>query len=340
MMPLSATLSIAELWLPWRWPARLIVASFAITQVLLATSFMTTSESVGWSMLSIVLLAGAFVLLTLNWGPILPRRVAISVLGLVVAVTCIEAPTMFVDEALNSDWHLGALVGVLLATMLWGRVLCAWIGYALLAAIQITVSSYEGIGLQLTAPILLRHGATLAVAGFVVFSMRRVAEALNENAQARQVRDTEEAVRAVLADVRVDQFDHLDRLAGDLLRRIASGVPLTDAEREQCLLAEADLRDGLSGYALATPEVRAATHEARTRGIRVTLIDDSAGQNPHAELAAAELVRVLATLEQGSCMARLLPSDRDAVASIVVEETPGEARVIEVRVDSPSGIIG
>ena len=326
------SVSIAELWQPWRWPSRIVMASFALTQALLAIDFMATSSSNYLAAVSIVFMAAAFVLLSLRWGATLPRRIGVVVLALVGLTMAIESSSGFADGSSHGDWHLGAMVGVLMALMLWGRVWLGWIGFAMIVVIQVTVSLSESIGLGVTGPILLRHAATLAIAGFMVYCLRRIAESLSETAEMRRRQQIEERVQAELADVRADQVARLDNVAGDVLRRIASGDPLTDQEREECLLAEAMLRDALSAYALATPEVRAAAQEARRRGVLVTLLDDSAGSNDHAALAANELAQVLSELSGGSCTARLLPGGRSEVASIVIEDAEGQARVIDVRV--------
>lgn len=326
------SISIAELWQPWRWPARFVIAGFALTQALLAIDFMATSNSNLRTIISILLMAGAFVLLSLHWGPTLPVRIGLMVLVLVGTTMAIEAPTGIADGSSHGDWHLGALVGALMALMLWGRVWLGWLGFAMMVTIQVAVSASEGIGIDVTGPILLRHAATLAIAGFMVYCLRGIAESLRDAAEARRLRQIDERVQATLADVRADQVARLDNVAGDVLRRIASGQPLTAEERIECLLAEAMLRDALSAYALATPEVRAAVADARARGVIVTLLDDSAGANPNAEIAATRLVAVLAELTGGSCTARLLPKGRSEIASIVVEDADGEARVIDVRV--------
>ncbi|MBZ2199476.1 ATP-binding protein [Occultella gossypii] len=137
------------------------------------------------------------------------------------------------------------------------------------------------------------------------------------------------------------------QVAGPPLRRVvdlaATDPPraLTAADRMECRIAEAHVRDRLRAPALARTRVAAAVDAARRRGVDVLLLDDRAGGSEPADragpadpdhradraglledgftLALAELVDAQ---EAGSVTVRLLPVGR-AVFATVLRSGPG-----------------
>lgn len=326
----STDISLADLWGPWRWPARVVLASFALTQALMAGSAAVTTGVVLPIIVDFVFFAVALLLLSMPWGATLPLGVTGVVVGLVAAMTLVEGEYGFSGTERFDDWYLGAAIIVLMALMMWGRVRAGWLAFAVLSVMQISLSLASGVGLEVTIPILMRHAGTLVVSTFMALSLTRVARLLSEEATRRRVRESTELIRTAVARERDEQFQRLDAIAGDVLRRITLETPLDEAERTECLLIEATLRDRMSGRGFATTEVLAAARAARERGARVVLLDDAHGENPHASHAAEQLVPLLSALESGSCTARLLPPGRDVVASILVDSGTEGAQVIEV----------
>jgi hypothetical protein len=60
-------------------------------------------------------------------------------------------------------------------------------------------------------------------------------------------------------------------LAGPLLERISAREAFDAAGRERCLLAEAEVRDGLVAAPLLTPELIATLRDCRQRGVIVAV---------------------------------------------------------------------
>lgn len=114
---------------------------------------------------------------------------------------------------------------------------------------------------------------------------------------------------------------------GSLLERIGEGEPLSAAERTECRLMEASLRDAIRGRGLATREVAQAARAARERGATVTLIDDrlvecadEVGRNVRG--ATKETLDLAQTGD--TCVARLLPTGRRNVATVLLVKGDGE----------------
>lgn len=326
-------IALVDLWRPWNWPARLVFASFAVTQLLMAGTAIALT-GVLWPVLSAYLLfVLGLVLLSLRWGHELPWWVTALVVVLMVGIALIESQFGFSSGQRFTDWYLGAAVVVMMAMMMWGRTAIGWLSFALFSAVQIAAAGFAASG-----PTLLRHAGTLVVATFVAVSMSRVAQQLTEAAAKRVQREANMMVRAAVAREREEQFERLDAIAGAVLRRITRGTPLDEAERAECLLVEATLRDTMSGRGFASADVLAVARSARERGVRVVLLDDSHGENQHIGLATEALVPVLEGLNSGSCTARILPAGRSTVASILVERVDGEGEVIEVLAPAPSAV--
>lgn len=248
-----------------------------------------------------------------------PREWAWGVVGLSVAVTVLQSfqlsPT---DRPLFAAWHVGAVTVVFMVLSLRARAREAWIGFALIVIVTLVWSITSGAGILEGIELVVRHAGSLVVASLIAIGLRSLAASMTRIAVRLVDREEAEATQAERMRERAEQLDRLDRLAGGLLTKVAAAEPLTDDERQECLLVEAALRDQVRGRGLATPEIAAVARSARRRGVVVTLLDDSDGETDTTatlSLLAAELL----SLDAGSVTARLLPAGRLAVASVAIE---------------------
>ncbi|MFM6973934.1 MAG: hypothetical protein ACKOXM_02135 [Agromyces sp.] len=323
-------IALANLWAPWRWPARLVLGAFVMSQFVFAYTALLETRVIIPVVIAFVCFAAASMLLTVRWGTTLPKWVVSTVVALALGMVLAEGTHGFVSSSRADDWYLGAAVVVLMALMLWERVAVSWAAFGLIAMLQIWLSSTVGVGLEVTAPVLLRHAGTLVATWFVAYSLCRLAKQLNETANRRTDRESRRAVQLAVARERQAQFARLETLAGSLLRRITEGRSLSQAERFECQLVEASLRDSMSGRNWATPEVLAAARRARERGVRVILLDDGSGTVPQTSWAAKQLAPMLDAMHSGECTARLLPAGRAAVASVMIAEADAVPRFVEL----------
>ncbi|RZU66297.1 hypothetical protein EV379_2651 [Microterricola gilva] len=263
----------------------------------------------------------------------LPGLWCVGILGLcTLTVTVLSAQPAIAGSPLYLTWHLGAVTTVLFMLILRGRVLYGWLGYVGMAAATLLWAVTGGLGAMAGVELLVRHAATLVVGTAIYFGLLRTAKrisAINSRALAEAAAD---ATALAAEEERVAQLARLDEMARPMMELVARGQQLSAAERRDCLMIEASLRDIVRGRALAVPHVLAAARAARERGVEVTLLDDSAAAGT-AGAVAELLARELRTLDSGTLTARLQPAGRTELATIVISPLAGDARMLIVDRD-------
>ncbi|MGB3605214.1 MAG: hypothetical protein WBA38_16880 [Gordonia sp. (in: high G+C Gram-positive bacteria)] len=212
-----------------------------------------------------------------------------------------------------------------------GRLGVAWLGAFLAVGLVVGAEWFREAELGSVAQLLV-PGTIGVLAMSSLFAMlarprakqiaalRRLGERDRETEAVRQVRDAR--VYRLQAQVR------------PLLEYIASGQRLTDEQVAVCLLVEAGLRDRIRAPGLDMNELADAAWDARSRGVRVTLLDDREVQlvaDESDELAKVRdaAVGVLVGARAGAeVTVRLLPERRDRFATIGIAED-GQARRID-----------
>ncbi|HLP23062.1 MAG TPA: hypothetical protein VK139_03360, partial [Microbacteriaceae bacterium] len=240
-------------------------------------------------------------------------------------------PYGFSTQLRVDDWYVGCAMVVMMALMMWDRPLIAFATFAMFTAVQLFWSASSGIPFGTAGPIMLRHAGTLLMTFAIARGFRQLARQLSVTAERRARREREDAVRNAIATERSLQAARIEATAGPILRRLQSGNPLTAEERRECLLIEATVRDAISGRGWATASVLDAARAARERGVTVVLLDEARDGTRDVETARTALVATLDTLTQGRCVARLVPTGRDVLASILVDDLLGNTRVLEVQ---------
>lgn len=235
-----------------------------------------------------------------------------------------EGSTKQVSAAYAASYVLAALV-------LRGRMSAAWLGVAGTAVVIAVAGTVTG----------LRAGAILGslvpvstVAGISLFAliMRPTQRSLRLLREESTMRAAAEASLTAENGERDRQLARLDRVARPILERIADGVELTPAEREQCRLLEAELRDGLRAPQLVTDQLSSAARGARSRGVEVVLLDDGgfAGVPRWVRQQVIDsAARELDAANTGSVTVRVLPMGRRILATVLAN-APDQARRTEI----------
>ncbi|WP_062380887.1 hypothetical protein [Demequina pelophila] len=230
----------------------------------------------------------------------------------------------------RASWHLGSNTWLAWFLILRGRAGWAWMGAAGMSAITVAWAVTTGRPPMTAFTLLDTQIALLGVAALFVASLRRAATAIAELRE-RSVRATASAASAeARRDVRLHRSGEVAALAGPVLARIATGTPLTAAERDRARAIEARLRDGVRGSSLATPAVLDAAAEARARGVDVNLLDDRGAALDEAAMRRVEAA-VIAALDgarDGSVTVRLLPAGRAEALTVVALGSPGLTRIV------------
>ncbi|MFE3544886.1 hypothetical protein ACFXK0_18155 [Nocardia sp. NPDC059177] len=245
--------------------------------------------------------------------------------AMAVTVPWIENPTGFSHQL----WTAYPTSYLLAMLVLRGRIGSAWLGVAAAATVLVTFGVFTTWHPE-TVVRALTPVATVATVTVFMAIVRPSQRSLRElRGQANRRAATEAALAAATAE-RDRQLTRLDQAARPMLARIAEGAQLTAAEREQCRLLEADLRDGLRAPELVTERLSAAARGARGRGVEVTLLDDG-GFRGVPEWVRGNVIDAavdeLAAAAAGTVTVRVLPVGRRWVATVLAAAPDGDRRI-------------
>lgn len=307
--------------------------------IFLASSIVTGAASA--QQLVVRVLAAAVMVIALGSLSGLPRPAPAGVCSISLVVATV-APAALVFASWTRipgagdylwSWPL-FLAGIIEVTLCFkGRLRTAIVIHlGVAAALAVRASQVDGTPAT-AAPALVSYLPMFLVSLLIAFYVRPVADeiaALRDSGDAAG-RLADIAVAVVVA--RNERLDWIDRTAGPWLRRIASGIPLDDAERRACLFLEASIRDVLRAPGLVGPELDRVVAAARERGVEVVLLDDGSldGAPARLRVAARKLVAArIAGTDDGRVTARISPPGRDEVATIL-RTTSGAAERIVLR---------
>lgn len=213
------------------------------------------------------------VILTLDKRGIRMHTVSavISIIATIVVSQLVYAALDGVREGSYATWHVGAISTLLAIVAIRQYPIVAWLGFSLLAGqlfawggLQVAFNSGLIGGLVLVAVAQAAYWAIVSSANAAVeFRVRAV--------------QTDSAVAAASA-ARAERKTRLNETlatALPLLEKIEQQQGnLSESDRKEAALLEAQLRDQIRGRALLSPAVVIATRAARTRGVEVQLLDD------------------------------------------------------------------
>lgn len=219
-----------------------------------------------------------------------------------------------------ATWYVAA-VGTLMTIAAARRQLAvAWAGVITLAvqtvlwAGPISLGTLGVIGSIVWVAIAHMLTSALTTAGR---ETRRYAQAEREAAAWQAAQD------AHLFEGRM-RLAQTNRIAAPMLRRIADrGGDLTEAQRRECRMLEAAIRDEIRGRMLLTDVVRTEVQRARERGAVVTLLDEGGID----ELDEASRDRVLSRLAEAVSRSS---ADR-IIARTAAEGSPVAVTVVGLR---------
>jgi len=278
---------------------------------------------------------------------LIPRPGKLPLGSALVALAAVVVVTVLVNGVLPTDrwpgyasWHLAASYTILVIINVRGRVLLSWIGVLVSAALMTLWASETTLGL--VGGLMLN----IATVGWVLVSTG-IGHLLRTNdytvgqysADARRAADwyaTEQAVHVA----RTEWLDHVRDIAGPALQRVAdAGREITEAERQQLQLLEAQFRDEIRGRVLATDEVVEAARRARERGVTVQLLDDRRQDlAPRMRAAVSErVVNILNQARTGTVTARARPEGGALAVTIYAStpENPDDATFVEFPERAP-----
>ncbi|MCW4354215.1 hypothetical protein ONR57_12985 [Hoyosella sp. YIM 151337] len=264
-------------------------------------------------------------------GDPLPTRFALP-LTLAAPVSAVLVVSQLPVPPANAGqlWFHMMMIAYLVFMCVRGAVGCAWLG---IITASIVVVVWTGVtdqgfvtGLVWTLPNL----PPLLMATVFTYKVRPVARTISALRYEANQRAAQQAAALAASDERDRRLADVDALVRTMLEHIASGTPLTAADREECLLLDAELRDGIRGSSLVDHHVIAAARAARQRGVCVTLLDDGgldAGNEVLAGIVRSQLCAMLDAAQSGSVAARVLPPGRPILATVLARDGERENRI-------------
>lgn len=224
-----------------------------------------------------------------------------------------------------ATWYVAAVGTLMTIAAARRQLVVAWLGVLALAVQTVAWAGPLSLGtLGVIGSIVW-----VAIAHMLTSALTAAARETRRYAQAeREAAAWQAAQDAHLFEGRM-RLAQTNRIAAPMLRRIAvRGGDLTEAERQECRMLEAAIRDEIRGRMLLTDAVRAEVQRARERGTVVMLLDEGGID----DLDEPSRDRVLSRLAEAIAGSR---ADR-IIARTAAEGSPVAVTVVGLR-DSADG---
>ena len=313
------------------WAGRIVLGFYGVGTTIVASMNLERLNEPLIGIGALVLLWAGLAMLGLPKGEPLALTWTIGIVVIVGVVTAISSNNLATpDNPGFANWHLGAMTFLLFVLALRGRRGFAWIGFATLAAVSITVAVLAEQALGSVINDVLRQSATLLIGTLFAIVLRRATHTIS-SIQASQLRLAKLA--AVTADATgqsAAQSLRLEEEARPALERVIDPRPFTQQELDAFAALESSMRFGVQPRSLSGDRIADATRAASDRGLNVTLFDDrgSALSAPDRARLEEAMLPLLADRKVTSIIARLSPEGTDEIATIVVEESGQFRRVV------------
>ena len=307
--------------------AMVVIWVYYATNVMLALWTLDGVRTPWPTVAALAILGAVCVAATLDTGDRISRSTTILIL--------VAGPVMSLLVSWNllyggyTQWYFGAGTIGLFYLALRGRVGLAWAGYAVLSLTILVWGTTTEIGFSNAVVLVARQAPILLVGTLFATGLRRTGDEIEKVTAAASMGAIAEASVTAARRERDQRLTELGGFATDLLEKLASGAPISDEDRIEFAVAEAEVRDSVRARSLRLPDVVTAAREARRRGIEVVLLDDG-GPGAHSgddlDRVGRELTRALEAAVDGRVTARLLPAGRPSIATIVIDGSRYERR--------------
>ncbi|GAA2040937.1 hypothetical protein GCM10009819_28240 [Agromyces tropicus] len=314
-----------------RWLLMALAAMFSGYHVVLGIySLATDVPATPWPVVVALVLYVVATVLSLWPGRRARMPDWLAALDLAVGIVLPLLVTSQLDPARDNGyatWYVAAVGTLMTIAAARRQLVVAWVGVIVLAVQTVAWAGPLALGaLGVVGSVVwvaIAHMLSAALAG-AARATRRYAQAEREAAAWQAAQD------AHLFEGRM-RLAQTQRLASPMLRRVASGGMLTDAERAECRTLEAAIRDEIRGRMLLTDAVRAAVRHARERGATVTLLDEG-GIDDLDEAERDRILSQLADAVEGTGADRIIArtaAEGSPVAVTVVGLSGGAGEVVE-----------
>ncbi|MDZ4046366.1 MAG: hypothetical protein U1E32_11405 [Rhodoglobus sp.] len=313
---------------------RVLIWGYVVTMGALAVWTLDKVHSPWPTVLGVITLVAIGVLFTIDRNEPMALTTGVLVAFAWIAIALLVS-WQLKEPGGHEQWYYGAGTVSMFYVGLRGRQLTAWLGFAGISAVVAAWAITCGFGVVTAVVLIGKQLPILLVSTLFAYGLQRTTSTILRLSAETSTRASVEAAQLATTAARNDRLAELDAIATPLLARLISGEPLSDSDRLEFAVAEAELRDGLRARSLGAPAVVAAAREARRRGVEVVLLDDLYPAEADPLVLAAVHSRVAAALDgatDGRVVARLLPHGREEVATILVDGESEQRRDV-VRAD-------
>lgn len=216
-----------------------------------------------------------------------------------------------------ATWYVAAVGTLLTIVMVRGRDWYAWIGVAFLV-----VQSVCWGGLNALSSLGVVGSAVWVIAANVVmFAVRQAADDAERFTQVERAASEWRAAYDAHVVERQHRLSHTYALAEPLLTEIVkTGGRLSPAQRAECVLLEATMRDEIRGRGLLDDAVRAAVTKARRRGASVSLLDEGGLDELDDQRRGAVLAQLAQAIDEADAetlIVRSVPRAAEVAVTVV-----------------------
>lgn len=252
----------------------------------------------------------------------IPNWLAVLNLAFTAITPFVFSQMIIVNEpASYATWYVVGLATLMGITSFRGHVVIGWLGFFAIASQTI---AFGGVGTLLNAGVV---GALLMVfAGHASgYAIRTADKQAQEAIEAQRIFEVESTKRSTARKVRQERIQQTLRKAKPLLTTIAQSQGRLSAEQvNQAKLLEAELRDLIRGRGLINERVSEAVKKARSRGVKVELLDEGGLEN-------------LEEQERDGILDRVIDALNSVVdGKITIRSPQGESWKVTIAAMSPS----
>jgi hypothetical protein len=297
----------------------LLVINPAATGIL--TFYRYNNQVFALAALILYLLAG---IVSVLYSRQLKMPVMLALVNLAMAVVVPQLINQSLDlsaRGSHATWYVTGIATLMAINAVRQHKVIAWLGSALLTAQVLLWGGFEFMFNSGLAGALALVAAAHAISIGLERSSREAANYL-EIAKATEVSS---AADSAIRSERSERLTKTLRGALPMLQKIASGQ-ISDSDRHQARLLEAELRDEIRGRLLLNPKLKASVRQARERGVEVVLLDEGGLDQlsePNRESIRSRLADELDLIKQGRVTIR--SPHRDKARATFVASRAGTA---------------
>lgn len=238
------------------------------------------------------------------------------------------------DHVMQTGPPTGCSVIMLAFLAVRGRPLAAWLASGAITVTAALWAAHAGMGAGWGVSITLPGYAVMIMGSLFSVMLRPMTRQIYALRSADAERVAAEAAASASMEFRERQLVEFEERARPTLMSIVDRHDFSDDEIRHARLLEAQLRDGIRAPGLDSPAVRDAVWRARRRGIVVVLLDDGAlrdvqgsGADDVRSRLSQAVIDALAGSANGRVTARVLPSGRNLLGTITIDDADRSERI-------------